>query len=123
MTPAAIASTVSSVVPLLTPIVTAIEGAAGVSPSTVTQVQAAMEGVQGGAAALAQSDSIAAQMPIAQRIETDATAVLTVAASLPLPPPAALGLRIAAFAVPSLFNIVNAIVAAQRAPAPAAKAA
>ena len=115
-----LAGMLSGVLPALNPVVTEIEAATRSSPQTIANVQSALTGVQQGLAALAQADSMTAAGPILQRIETDATAILTVASQTPLPGVAGMALRIAAMVVPVAFMAVTMIINSQQAASPAA---
>lgn len=107
------ADTIASVVPFLQALGTEIMTIAHTDPATVAKVQAAMTGVQQGITALATSDTAAQSQPIVQRIQADATAVLSVAASLPLPPPYGTILMIVSSLLSSVLGVVNSLMAAR----------
>jgi hypothetical protein len=123
LTPKDIADTLSGILPSLGPLAGAIETQTRASPDTIAKVKLAMDGVTSGIAAIGSAESISAAMPTVQRVETDITAVLQAAATLPLPPPYNIILLIASGLAPTIFAAVNtAATQVHGAPAPAAPA-
>jgi hypothetical protein len=110
-TPATAANTISSVIPFLTGIAGAVETQTRASPDVIAKVQLALQGVQQGTAALAQSETAAQSQPIVQRIEADAMAVLSTAATLPLPAPWNMILLFAAPLLQAAVSAVNILLA------------
>ncbi len=110
-TPTTLADTISSLVPFLKPLATAVTTSAQATPETVQRVQTALAGVTDGIGALAASETAVASKPILDRISADAQAVLNVAAMMPLPPPANIILMVAATLLPAVFSGVNLLLA------------
>jgi hypothetical protein len=119
---ATIASMVGMVVQELELVVQPIAGMAHLAPATVTQIQTAMDGLQGAAAALSQAETTSAATALLPRITTDAEAVLQIAAALPLPPQAAMAFRVASMVLPMVTGLAGMLMA-QAKPAPVAAVA
>ncbi len=111
MAPTTLADTVSSLLPFLKPLAAAVTTSTHTTPEMAQKVQTAMDGVQQGVVALAASETAAHSQPIVQRVEADAMSVLTVAAMMPLPPPANIILMVAATLMPAVFSGVNLLLA------------
>ena len=109
--PTTLADTISSLLPFLKPLATAVTNSTNATPETVARVQTALAGVQDGIGALALSETAVRSQPIVQRVEADAMSVLTVAAMMPLPPPANIILMVAATLLPAVFSGVNLLLA------------
>jgi len=109
--PTTLADTISSLVPFLKPLATAVTTSTHATPETVQRVQTAMDGVQQGVVALAASETAVRSQPIVARIEADAQAVVGVAAMMPLPFPYSLILMVVSGLLPAVFSSVNLLLA------------
>jgi hypothetical protein len=104
------ADTIATVIPFLEPIAIQVMKLTRTDPATTATVNDAMAGVQQGVVALAASETASQSKPIVQRIESDAMAVLTVAAGLPLPPPFNVILMVASSLLPAVIGAVNLLM-------------
>ena len=100
MSPAVIGSMVAQVAAVFKSMVPELGMIPGISADVLTTVTNAIDDLEQSAAAFSAAD---APGDVLTRIETDAEAVLTVLAALPLPPPVALGFRVAQFVLPVLL--------------------
>jgi hypothetical protein len=109
-TPAVAANTIATVLPFLAALTQSVTTATKTPPDVAAKIQASLSGVQQGVAALAASETAVESQPIVERIEADAQAVLSVAASLPLPSPYNVILMIASSLLPSVVSAVNLLM-------------
>jgi hypothetical protein len=105
------ANTIGVAIPYLSALATTVEGLSRTDPATQQKVAVAMQGVQVGVQALAQSETAAQSQPIVDRIEADGMAVLQAAAGLPLPPPYNIVLMLASSLLPAVIQSVNLLLA------------
>lgn len=110
-TPATAANTIAATIPYLSAITAAVTNFSRTTPAVANQIQSAMAGVQQGVQALADSETAVQSKPIVDRIGADAQAVLSVAASLPLPPPFNIILMVASSLVPTVLSGVHLLIA------------
>lgn len=104
------ADTIATIIPYLQPLVDTIEGLARTPTDVKEKVKTAMDGVQSGVRALADSETASQSRPILERIEADAQAVLVAAAGFPLPFPFGVILMVASTLLPSVFSAVNLLM-------------
>jgi len=100
MSPAVIGSMVAQIAQTFESMVPELGMIPGISAGTLATVTNAIDDLKQAASAFSAAD---APGDLITRIETDAEAVLTVLAALPLPPPVALGFRVAQFVLPVLL--------------------
>jgi hypothetical protein len=112
-TPTIAADTIKATIPYLAAVTTGVTRLTNTPPDVTAKIRVAMQGVQMGVSALAESETAAASKPIVDRIMTDGQAVLQAAAPfaalLPTPYGMIYGLANAVF--PFAVGIVHVMVA------------
>lgn len=106
-TPANISAMVSEIAAVFESMLPQIGLIAGISDAKLTNITTAIDDLRQAARAFASTDAPGETLA---RIEHDAEAVLTVLATLPLPPQVALGFRIAQCLLPVLVAMGRLIV-------------
>lgn len=109
MSPAVIGSMVAQVAGVFKSMVPELGMIPGISADVLTTVTNAIDDLEQSASAFSAAD---APGDVITRIETDAEAVLTALAALPLPPQVALGFRIAQFVLPVLLAAAKMVTSA-----------
>jgi hypothetical protein len=117
--PSAIASMVSTIAGEFEAVAATVATELGAKPQLAAQIQAGIDGLKTTAAALAGAESGADGRALIDRIAADANAVLAALAMLPLPPQAAIVLRIAQVLVPTVLGVATIVWPAHPVASPA----
>ena len=107
-TPAQIGGMIAQIAVTFEAMLPQIGTIAGISDAALTKVQTAIDDLRLAAQAFATTD---APGEVVSRVENDAEAVLTVLATLPLPPQVALGFRVAQILLPVLISAAQIVFA------------
>jgi len=102
-TPESVANTVATIANELNSVVQTTATQAGANPELVNQIRQGIDGLRSAASALGQAESTSAAQPILQRIGADINAVLGALTLLPLPPQAAVIVRIVQVLAPTII--------------------
>jgi hypothetical protein len=111
MSPRGISMMVSSLSNMLQPIADEVATQVGATDEARQTVKTSFAAIQQSADALAKAESTSDQLPLLDRVETDAEAFLQVAGQLPLPPPIAIGVRMASMILSVVSSVVRMVEA------------